>query len=172
MNQSIHNIDLLQWLAGPVRNVIARTATLAHEMDTEDTASAVLTFENGALGVIQGATSCWPGDLARIELHGDQGTIAIEEGSIVRWDLADAEEGEEESMVNLEAVSGTGAADPLAIGFEKHRRQIVDMVHAIRDGRPPAIEGAEARKSVEIIRAIYWSAQQERAVELPFSDDE
>jgi UDP-N-acetyl-2-amino-2-deoxyglucuronate dehydrogenase len=171
MNQAIHNIDLMQWLAGPVRSVFGRTATLAHQMETEDTASAVLTFENGALGVIQGATSSWPGDPARVELHGDRGTIVIEEGRIVTWKLADAMPGEEEAMLALETQGGSGAADPMAIGYEKHRRQIVDMVGAIQEGRPPAIQGAEARRSVEIVRAIYQSAALNRPVELPLERD-
>ncbi len=75
MNQAIHNVDLVQWLAGPVTSVIGRTTTLAHNMETEDTASALLTYANGALGVIQGATSCWPGDPARVELHGTAGRL-------------------------------------------------------------------------------------------------
>ncbi|MEZ4733663.1 MAG: Gfo/Idh/MocA family oxidoreductase [Caldilineaceae bacterium] len=170
MNQSIHNIDLVQWLAGPVESVMARTATLAHEMQTEDTATAVLAFQNGALGVIQGATSCWPGDRARVELHGDRGTIVLEEGRIVVWKLADAAPGEEEAMLNLEQQQGSGAADPTAIGYEMHRRQIVDLIEAIRHGRPPAIQGAEARRSVEIIRAIYLAASQQRVITLPIAD--
>ncbi len=170
MNQSIHNIDLVQWLAGPVESVIARTATLAHEMQTEDTASAVLTFKNGALGVIQGATSCWPGDRARVELHGDRGTIVLEEGRIVVWKLADAAPGEEEAMLTLEQSQGSGAADPTAIGYEMHRRQLVDLIDAIQQGRAPAIQGAEARRSVEIIRAIYIAASEKRLVTLPLID--
>lgn len=167
MNQAIHNIDLVQWLAGPVESVLARTATLAHEMQTEDTATAVLTFHNGALGVIQGATSCWPGDRARVELHGDRGTIVLEEGRIVVWKLVDAAPGEEEAMLTLEQQQGSGAADPTAIGYEMHRRQLVDLIEAIRQGRPPAIQGAEARRSVEIIRAIYLAASEQRLVTLP-----
>jgi predicted dehydrogenase len=167
MNQAIHNIDLMQWLVGPVASVIGCTATLAHKMDTEDTASALLTFQNGALGVIQAATSTWPGEPARVELRGDRGTIVLEEGRIVAWRLADATPDEEVAMLNLEAGSGSGAADPMAIGYERHRRQIVDMIEAIREGRPPMIEGAEARKSVEIILAIYRSAAKGRPVALP-----
>lgn len=170
MNQAIHNIDLLQWLAGPVESILARTATLAHTMQTEDTASAVLTFKSGALGVIQGATSCWPGDRARVELHGDRGTIVLEEGRIVVWKLADAAPGEEEAMLALEQQQGSGAADPTAIGYEMHRRQIVDLIEAIQQGRPPAIQGTEARQSVEIIRAIYVAASQQRLVTLPLVD--
>src|SRR4030095_1775576 len=120
MNKPIHNIDLLQWLVGPVESVVGRTATLAHTMETEDTASALLTFANGAFGVIQGATSCWPGDPARVELRGDKGTIVLEEGRIVTWKLADAPPGEEEAMLNLEGSGGgSGAGDPMAIGAER-----------------------------------------------------
>lgn len=167
MNQSIHNIDLIQWLAGPVTTVMAQTATLAHEMETEDTATALLTFASGGMGVIQGATSCWPGDRARVELHGDKGTIVLEEGRIVVWKLADAADGEEEEMLTLEEQQGSGATDPTAIGFEMHRRQIVDLIGAIREGRAPAIEGAEARRSVELIRAIYIAASKQHLVKLP-----
>ncbi len=170
MNQSIHNIDLVQYLAGPVANVFALTATLAHEMETEDTACAVLTYRNGALGVIQGATSSWPGDQARVEVRGDQGTIVLEEGQVSVWKLSDDDGTEEAAMLATLSDGGTGAADPLAIGFEKHRRQIVDFIQALQSGRGPAIEGAEARRSVEIIRAIYHSAQTGRPVDLPFAD--
>jgi predicted dehydrogenase len=171
MNQAIHNVDLVQWLAGPVSSVVGRTTTLAHKMETEDTASALLTYANGALGVIQGATSCWPGDPARVELHGDRGTIVLEEGRIVVWKLQDAAPGEEEAMLALELAAGSGAADPMAIGFEKHRRQIVDLMEAIRSGRSPAIRGEEARRSVEIVRAIYRSAATNAPVMLPLLDD-
>jgi predicted dehydrogenase len=171
MNQAIHNVDLVQWLAGPVISVVGRTTTLAHTMETEDTASALLTYANGALGVIQGATSCWPGDPARVALHGDRGTIVLEEGRIVVWKLQDAAPGEEEAMLALEAAGGSGAADPMAIGFEKHRRQIVDLIEAIRTGRAPAIRGEEARRSVEIVRAIYRSAATGAPVSLPLQED-
>ena len=171
MNQSIHSIDLLQWLAGPVVSVFARTTTLSHAMETEDTAAAVLVFAHGALGTIQGATSCWPGSPARIALHGDQGTITLEEGRIVTWQLADATPEEEAQMLHLEHGAGSGAQDPTAISYENHRRQIVDLIQALREERPPMVEGAEGRKAVEIVRAIYRSATQAQPVNLPLVDD-
>ena len=170
MNQAIHQIDLLQWLAGPVDTVFARTATLAHEMETEDTACAVLTFKNKSLGVIQGATSTWPGDDAKVELRGSGGSIVLADGRITTWQLADAEAGEEEAMRNLEAAQGSGASDPTAIGYEMHRRQALDLVEAINNNRPPTVQGAEARKSVEIVRAIYRSAESGQVVSLPLDD--
>ena len=159
MNQSIHSIDLLQWLAGPVESLSARTGTLNHEMETEDTAAALLSFRGGGMGVIQGATSCWPGEPARVELRGTRGTIVLEEGRIVTWKLEDASGEEEEQMLSLERRLGSGSADPMGIGFEKHQWQIEDMIAATREGREPAVAGAEARKSVEIILAIYESAR-------------
>ncbi|MCS7220884.1 MAG: Gfo/Idh/MocA family oxidoreductase [Anaerolineae bacterium] len=166
MNQSIHTVDLLQYLAGPVASVYARAATLVHAIEAEDTAVAVLSFANGALGVIEGTTTAYPGSPARIELHGDRGTIVLTEGQVTRWDV-DGATGEERTRVMVEALGGTGAADPLAIGYEGHRRQIADMVDAILTGRPPLIDGAEGRKAVEIIRAIYRSAQIGQPVTLP-----
>ncbi len=166
MNQSIHTVDLLQYLAGPVASVYARAATLVHAIEAEDTAVAVLSFANGALGVIEGTTTAYPGSPARIELHGDRGTIVLTEGQVTRWDVDGATD-EERARVMGGAPGGTGAADPLAIGHEGHRRQIADMVDAILTGRPPLVDGAEGRKAVEIIRAIYWSAQTDRPVALP-----
>ena len=164
MNQSIHQIDLVRWLVGPVRSVFARTATLAHTMQAEDTACAVLEYANGALGVIQGATSAWPGEPARVAIHGERGSIVLEEGKIVRWKLEDAADGEEESMLTLEETAASGAADPTAIGFEMHRRQVLDLVDAVQNDRPPAIAGAEGRHAIEIVRAMYDSAEQGSAV--------
>ena len=158
MNQSIHSIDLLQWLAGPVESLYAKTATLTHDIQTEDTASALLSFKSGGMGVIQGATSCWPGDPAKIELHGSKGTIVLEEGRITTWKLEDASEDEEDEMLNLEKKLGSGSADPMGISYDKHRRQILDMLSAIQNNHEPIVSGTEARKAVEIILAIYESA--------------
>ncbi len=157
MNQGIHNIDLLNYLAGPIISVTARTATLAHQMETEDTAVALATFPNGALGVIEGSTASWPGESGRVELHGDQGTIALEDGRIVTWKLADSTPEEEKQMLD-EVSLGSGASSAAGFSCEMHRRQLADMVEAILHDRPPAIDGAEARQSVAIIRAIYDSS--------------
>jgi predicted dehydrogenase len=166
MNQGIHHIDLLNYLAGPVTGIVARTATLAHRMETEDTAVALLTLANSALGVIEGSTASWPGDSGRLELHGDQGSIALEDGRIVTWKLNDATSDEEEQMLALESKQGGGAAAATGISYELHRRQLANMVEAILSNRLPAITGAEARRSVAIIRAIYESHRQRKWIEL------
>jgi UDP-N-acetyl-2-amino-2-deoxyglucuronate dehydrogenase len=89
MNQAIHSIDLLSWLIGPVREIRAQTATLAHErIAVEDTAVATLQFASGALGVIEASTAAFPGYLKRVEIHGSTGSAAMEEEDIVAWDFA------------------------------------------------------------------------------------
>jgi len=172
INQAIHSIDLVQWLAGPVDTTFGRIATLGHQMEAEDTASAVLTFHNGAVGVIQAATSCWPGDPARIELHGTEGTIVLEEGRIVRWALADATPEEERARTTMESQDGRSFEEPTAIAHYGHRLQIADMLDAIATGREPRVTGLEARKAIEIVRAIYVSAQTGRVVHYPLVESE
>ena len=164
MNQSIHTIDLMLWLAGPATEVWARTATLAHRIETEDTGVAIISFPHRALGVIEGTTSSWPGDPARLEFHGDKGTIVLEEGRIVRWDLEDATADEKERMVSLERSVGSGSSDPLAIGIEKHKRQLADFIAAIREDRQPAVDGREARRAVDVVLAIYESAREGKPI--------
>jgi predicted dehydrogenase len=170
INQSIHSIDLLQWLAGPVESLFGQVGTLAHQMEAEDTGTAVLRYKNGAMGVIQGTTACWPGDEARLELHGERGTIFLKEGRISKWKLADAKPGEEEQALAMDEHMGSGAQDPMGIGYELHRRQIADFVAAIRENRAPEVDGLEGRKAIEIIRAIYSSAQSGKMITLPFED--
>lgn len=166
MNQGIHTVDLLYHLAGPITQVAGRIATLAHRMETEDTAAAVVQFESGALGVIEGSTGCWPGESGRVELHGDRGSIRLEDGRITSWKLADASSEESETILRTETGQGSGASSATAIGYELHRRQLADFVEAVRDQRAPKISGEEARHSVAIIRAIYEASAGKRWVNL------
>lgn len=173
MNQAIHNVDLLQWLMGDVVSVMARTATLAHErIEVEDTAVAVLGFANGALGVIEAATSAYPGLLKRTEIHGSAGSARVEQDDITLWSFAEAAEGDAEIQARIAGASGfsAGASDPRGITHAGHRDQIADFLGAIDAGTPPLVDGREGRKSVEIIRAIYESARTRREVALPLDD--
>jgi predicted dehydrogenase len=166
MNQAIHTVDLMQWFGGPVRQVFAKTARRLHQIETEDTATALLDFENGAQGVIQAATTCWPGDAVRLEIHGTLGTIVLEEGRIIRWQLQDATHTEVNEALTADTDTSGGAQDPGGIHFQYHRRQIIDFIQAIRESRPPMVGGEAARKSVAIILAIYHSAQIDQPVKL------
>lgn len=170
MNQGIHQIDLLLWFMGPVAEVTAKTTAIGHEgLEVEDLACALLTFQNGAMGVIEGSTATWPGHPARVEVHGSNGSAVIEDGGLKFWKFK--EETEEDERIRKEqmgdSVLGSGAADPMAnLKSEGHRRQIEDFVHAIIENRDPIIGGHEGRRSVEVIQAIYRSAAKGETVRL------
>ncbi len=169
MNQAIHSVDLLAWLMGPVTEVRAQTATLAHErIAVEDTAVATLRFANGALGVIEASTAAYPGYLKRIEIHGDQGTAVMEEEDIKVWDFAKKQRRDDaiRERMQTKRSAGGGASDPKAIGHQGHTRQFADVIEAIRHRRPPLIDAQEGRRSVEIILAIYKSAKSGRPVKI------
>jgi predicted dehydrogenase len=170
MNQGIHTIDLLQWFMGPAVEVRAFTARLAHtRIEVEDAAAAAIRFKNGALGVIEGATSAWPGHAKRIELCGDQGGVATREDDLVTWTFAKAAKSDAALLARLGArdTGKGGAADPKAISFVGHQRQFEDFVAALRTGRAPMVDGREGRKAVELILAIYKSARSGKTVRLP-----
>jgi UDP-N-acetyl-2-amino-2-deoxyglucuronate dehydrogenase len=152
-----------------VKRIRACTGTLAHRMETEDTAVSIVEYRSGALGVIQAATSTWPGQPSRLEISGDKGTIVLEEGIITQWRLADAKPGEEQAMLALETPAGSGATDPMAIGHEKHQKQIEEFIAAVRAHRRPLVDGGEGRKAVEIIEAIYHAAETGQAIDLPLT---
>jgi UDP-N-acetyl-2-amino-2-deoxyglucuronate dehydrogenase len=169
MNQAIHSVDLLTWLMGPVVEVRADTATLAHErIEVEDTAVATLRFANGALGVIEASTAVYPGYLKRIEIHGSEGTAVLEEEDIKVWDFARNQKRDDAIRQRMQEhrSTGGGASDPKAIGHHGHARQFADVLDAIRRKRRPQIDAYEGRRSVEIIVAIYKSAKTGRPVKI------
>jgi UDP-N-acetyl-2-amino-2-deoxyglucuronate dehydrogenase len=174
MNQAIHSVDMLAWLMGPVVEVRAKTALVAHErIAVEDVALATVEFANGALGVIEATTACYPGYLKRIEIHGTGGSAVIEEEDLIKWDFEKKKPRDEAilaAMTNRKS-GGGGAADPAAIGHHAHAKQFQNVVQAIRKGTAPSVDGPEGRRSVEIILAIYQAAETGKAVKLPLAGD-
>ena len=168
MNQSIHTIDLLCELMPPVEAVQAFAGKPGHpQIETEDTAAAVLRFTNGALGVIYGTTASFPGNLRRLEITGTKGTLVYVEDCISVWQFDDEKPEDEEIRAKFTQAGGSGgAADPAAISYEKHTRNITAFLDALETGSNFGIDGHEARKSVELILAIYQAAREEKIVKL------
>ena len=164
MNQSIHTIDLLQYLNGDVHEVMAATATLSHTgIEVEDNAVAILKYKNGALGTIEGSTSCQTGFPRRVEISGSKGSVVLEDTRITRWQFVDEEPGDED-IRNAggigTVVSGGGAGDPMAISSNGHRVQIEALSEAILEGRKNIeLDGREGRRAVALICSIYKAAQ-------------
>jgi len=170
MNQSIHAIDLLLWFCGPVEEVTAYTSLVSHtDIEVEDTATAILKFKNGGLGVIEGTTSAYPGFLKKIDICGSNGSASIEEESLLKYQFADETEADKEIFEKMKdkTSTGGGASDPGSIGFHGHAMVFEDVVKAIEENRDPLLSATEAKKSVEVIEAIYISAKEHRSVSLP-----
>lgn len=163
MNQGIHGIDLLQYIMGKVKSVFAYARTLARNIEVEDTAVAVLEFDNGALGTIQGTTSVYPGFPRVLEINGSKGTIALEEDSIIRWEIEGLAPPE---GVVIGKTSANSARNPSDFSIEGHVMQIKDMAQAIWEDRKPLVDQYEGRKPIEIIMAIYESSRTGKMVTL------
>jgi len=166
MNQSIHMVDLLQYMVGPVDSLQAYIATLGHpQIEVEDTAVAILKFKNKALGMIYGSTSSFPGQFRRMEITGTKGTVIMEENSFKVWQFADQFEEDFEILKKYSTIDGGGGvSDPMAISFEPHARNIAAFIDSIEENKPFEIDGKEARKSVEIVLGIYESAKENKEI--------
>jgi predicted dehydrogenase len=162
MNQSVHAIDLLQWIAGPVKSVSAYASSRIHpKIEVEDTLSAALEFENGAFGTIMGTTAMFPGLPARIEIGGENGTAVSENGLKVfkfRDERPTDAEALEKYAVQVRNKSGGGASNT-DIGLDLHARNIMHILQSWEEGRDAETAGAEARKAVAIVLAMYESAR-------------
>ena len=184
INQSIHSIDLLQWLMGPVVEITAYTGLLAHErIEVEDTAVAILRFASGAMGTIVATTAAYPGLTARIVVHGDRGSAIIDDDDLSYFHATgDGQQGAayggggenqaEKVMQRYGATaSGSGAgADPGSLSMA-HRDQFKDFVEAVREGREPLVTAEEGRKPLAIILGIYESAQTGKPVRIQEQSD-
>lgn len=166
MNQSIHTVDSLLYLAGPVKSVQASTACLAHErIEVEDIVVAIVEFESGARGVIECSTCTWSkdGHPARVQLSGTEGSVFLADEAFEIWDFMEEkpEDAEIQSTLMKGQEAGLGANDPSAINFYQHQRNFEEVVNAIAEGREPTTSASEARKPVALITAIYESAQND-----------
>ncbi|WP_018616953.1 Gfo/Idh/MocA family protein [Segetibacter koreensis] len=170
MNQGIHSVDLLQWYMGSVESVQSVTANIRHkEIEVEDTVVSTLKFTNGALGTIECSTAVFPGALKRIEIMGTAGTAILEESGLTKWQF-EKKTSEDEMIMNSmlgASISHGGVSNPADISFTGHQRQIEDMLHSLKTGDKPLVDGIEGRKSVEIVLAIYESARTGKMVRLP-----
>ncbi len=158
INQGIHTIDLLQWMMGKVIKVNGKVKTLKHEIEGEDTGVATLEFSQGGLGVITGSTAVYPGLEERLGLYGTEGSIELRGSKITTWKTPN--EGQRpEPEEDLGDDGSTGASAPMDVDSENHRRQWQEIVDKTERGGEPPVSGKAAKKSVEIIDAIYESSR-------------
>ncbi|MFQ6098062.1 MAG: Gfo/Idh/MocA family oxidoreductase, partial [Armatimonadota bacterium] len=158
MNQGIHMIDTFIYLLGQPKAVFARTATLGHDIEVEDCAAAVVTFENGCIGVIECTTCAYPDFGYSISIHAENGSVEVEglPATVKRWEPKD--EGKRRPLEEL--------VEPGDEEFRLHRHVYDDFIEAILQDRPPAVDGREGMRSLRVIHAIYESARSDQVVSL------
>src|SRR6478672_3649682 len=145
INQAVHQVDVLLWLVGPVKELFAYWQLGAlHKIQSEDVIASLLRYENGATGVIQAATAFWPGYSERLEVHGTKGTAVITGDKLTTWDVQD--DSGDPAPVDREVSSG--ASDPMAISLTPCERQFLDFGDAIRTGRPPLVSGIDGYRAL------------------------
>lgn len=163
VNQGIHGVDLLRWIAGPVVSTFGYAEHLRHQIEADDSTSAVVRYASGALGIVQAMTSVQPALPNRLEFHGVNGTIQLADYRISRWEVP----GAEDWPAQVEAEEREWSPDQRNLTQIGHYAQIADMVSVVREGRPPVVSGEEGRQPLEVVLAIYESARAGREVHLP-----
>ena len=152
INQGIHTVDVLLWLFGDVGRVKAVRKTILHKIEGEDTLAALLEFKNGAIGVLQAATSIYPGYPRRIELTGSEGTMILEQDRVIEARLRD----NKAASVFTETMDGnSSSSSPVVSDHRAHQAVLEDFIGAIETNSLPACDGREGRRSLALIESIY-----------------
>lgn len=184
VNQSPHQLDLLQWLMGDIDEVFGYWSNINHPyIEVEDTAVAVIRFKNGALGNILVSNSQKPGIYGKIHIHGSNGATVgaqIEGGAMFlpgKTSIAEHPKldlwtvpGEEHLMEEWNKADSDEfhSADSITWYF---RQQLVDFADAILNNRPPLVTAEEGRKTVELFTAIYRSQRDGKPVKFPLQPE-
>ncbi|MGL1890230.1 MAG: Gfo/Idh/MocA family oxidoreductase [Spirochaetaceae bacterium] len=165
-NQASHHIDLLEWMMGEPVSVMAKTNTFLADIEVEDTGVAIIQFKNGAFGVVEATTATRPKDLeGSLSILGEAGSVVIGGFAVNQmktWNFIDSKEGENESVLNEFA-----EMPPNVYGFG-HQRYIEHVIDCIKNNKQALVDGLEGRKSIELINAIYESAETGKEVFLHF----
>lgn len=164
MNQAVHTLDVLSWLAGGVESTKAKVFTLARDIEVEDTAFALLKFQNKAYGVFEAATIYTPGIGVKVEIQCEHGRIEFD-GSDAVLIKPDQNDGAVELCLNDEAAIKDGVANnPAALGLTGHTFLIADMADAILNGKQPYIPAIVGRHAVDVILSIYKSSRENKEI--------
>lgn len=163
MNQASHYVDLLDWLIGPVESVYAYTATLARNIEVEDTGVAAVRWRTGTLGSINVTMLTYPKNLeGSITIIGEKGTVrvgGVAVNEIQHWEFA--EPAEEDRSVKDASYQTTSV-----YGFG-HPAYYDNVIKVLRGEAEPDTDGREGLRSLELLIAIYRSARDGQRIALP-----
>ena len=163
INQAVHQVDVLLWLIGPVKELFAYWQLGAlHKIQSEDVVTTIMRYANGAQGVIQASTAFWPGYSERIEIHGTKGTAVLTGDKLTAWDV----ENDSGEPAPVEQIVKSGASDPMAIPVTPLERQFLDFGKAIETGGTPLVSGEDGYRALELVQAVYRSCREGQKVAL------
>ena len=158
--QASHHLDLLQWFFGKVETVQCRSATRLLDIEVEDTAASLLTFESGALGIYEATVASRPEDLeASISILGEKGSVIISGRAVNRIQYWKFEQPAEDDAGVIERFS----ADVPNVYGHGHGPYLANVANAILTKKPALVEGAEGLKNIRILTALYESAARDGA---------
>ena len=163
MNQASHYVDLLDWLIGPVDSLYAYTATLARDIEVEDTGVVSLRWRSGAVGSMNVSMLTYPKNLeGSITILGEKGTVRIggvAVNEIQHWEFAEPRpEDARVAEASYETTSVYGFGHPL---------YYANAIDVLRGEAVPETDGRQGLKSLELLTAIYRSARNGQPVSLP-----
>ncbi len=160
-SQAGHTLDLMRWIGGPVEWVFTNMVTApVHEgIEIENLGTVTMRFANGATGVLEAATALYPGLPETLAVHGSNGTIVLEAGDAVTWEIKEGSDDDKAPPDKSDEGHGTGASDPMAFPITWHKLQIADFIDALRTGRPTQMDPTQGRLLNEMCEAVYESAR-------------
>jgi len=171
INQSIHYIDLLIHIMGPVERVFGKCDTLLHKnIEVEDIGLASLQFRNGALGTIVGTTLAYPGLFTDLSIFGELGSVSIKNDQLDFYQIQAGSHPEFERLLHDQVEVKTGHSKAEGIDTTSHARQYADIVDAILNNREPLVTGQDGVHVLSVIKAIYESSRTGREVSLKAND--
>lgn len=163
MNQASHYVDLVDWLIGPLESLHAYTATLARDIEAEDTGVVNLRWRNGALGSMNVTMLTYPKNLeGSITILGEKGTVRIggvAVNEVQHWEFAEPDPDDEK-------VKDASYQTTSVYGFG-HQLYYDNVIKVLRGEAEPETDGRQGLKSLETIIAIYLSARNGKRVALP-----
>ena len=160
-NQGIHSLDKVQWLAGPVAEVLSATLTPGFHRAIEGETLGVVTvrFESGALGTLTMTTLAYDGFPERVDVSGTKGCAMLVGDHLAHFKTLEPYEDSEAGPEVSSGPTGNTASDPAAIGGDGHLGNVRDFVLAVHEGREPMVSAQSARPAVKLLNMIYEKAK-------------
>lgn len=165
-NQASHHIDLLEWMMGEPMSVMAKNGRYLVDVDVDDTCAAIIKFRNGSLGIVEATTATRPKDLeGSLSILGENGSVVIGGFAVNKmetWNFKNISD--EESKKIVEKYS---ELPPNVYGYG-HKRYLEHVIDCIKNNKKALVDGFEGRRSLELINAIYESAETGKEINIHF----